>query len=489
MSIQFDTIPIDLRSGGQYVEYNNSRAGQKLAGMPAKVLLIGHMTAAGTMSPLVPTRATDVKAVAGLAGPGSQLHAMFDVKASVDRQIETWMIAAPEDGAAQAATGSCTFNAVPTNAGTFTLRIDDGRVRIAVSAGQAVDSLAAALAGAINAAALPVTATAALGVVTLIARWKGESGNDIDIRAGHYDEEAPPQGLDFTIVAMTGGTANPDIGPVLAAIADDWYTDIICAFTDTANIVEMETEAIRRWSGTVMTDAQFYLGKRGTYGDLATWGNARNSPNLVCWGAYNSPSAPWKWAAALGGICAFEAKQDPARPYQTLLVPATKLLSPKREDRFAFEAREQLLRDGISTFAVDDDGAVRVADIFTMYQRNAYGYEDSSYRKLETVKTLSFMRYSMRARIAQRFPRHKLASDATKLRHGEFKIRPTEIRNELIALAGDWEDAGLAENLEQFKDELQVERDMNDPDRVNAIIVPDVVNQFRIFAARIDFVN
>ncbi len=490
MSIQFNTIPIDLRSSGQYVEYNNSRGGQSLVGMPAKILLIGHKISAGSMDVLTPIRATNLKTVAGLAGAGSQLYGMFDAKHAANTSIETWIMAVPEDGAAQAAQGAVTFNGAAVGTGTFTLRIDGIRVRIGVTNGQTAATLAAALAAAINAdATLPLTAQAGGGEVAVTCRWAGATGNAIDIRPGYYEEEAPPTGLAFTITAMNGGTANPDIGPGLAAVASEWYSDICVAFTDTDNIIQMEADGERRWSGMVMTDAHYYLGRHGSYGDLATFGNGRNSPNVSYIGGYNSPTAPWKWAAALAGICAYEAKQDPARPFQTLVLPRTKVLAPPKADRFDLDAREQLLKDGVSTWWVDDDGSVRLDNIITSYQRNAYGYEDASYLQVETVKTLAFLRYSMRARVAQRFPRHKLAGDSFVLRPGQFIVRPKDIRNELIALAGAWQDAGLVESIDQFKADLVVERDDQNPNRVNTIVPPDLVNQFRIFAARIDFIN
>ena len=488
--MSFNTIPIDLRSSGQYVEYNNSRAGQKLVGMPVKILLIGQKLAAGSVSPLTPTRVDNVTTAAGLVGKGSQLYAMVVALKAANTSIDTWLLALADDEAAQAASGGITFNAAAPVSGTFTLRIDGIRIRIAVTAGQTATAMAAALVAAINAVvALPVTAASAAGVVTWTCRWKGATGNAIDARVGYYVEEAPPAGLDYTFTAMTGGTADPDVGDALAVVASDWYTDIVCPYADADNLTQLEADGTRRWGGTVMTDAHYYVGKHGTYGALASFGNARNSPNVTYIGGYNTPSSPWRWAAALAGICAFEAKQDPARPYQTLVLPRDQILAPPVADRFGLDAREQLLKDGISTWWGDDDGSIRLDNIITSYQRNAYGYEDTSYLQLETVKTLAFLRYSMRARIAQRFPRHKLASDSFELRPGQFVVRPKDIRHELIALAGDWQDAGLVESIEQFKSDLVVERDSNSVDRVNSIVPPDLVNQFRVFAARIDFIN
>ena len=58
---------------------------------------------------------------------------------------------------------------------------------------------------------------------------------------------------------------------------------------------------------------------------------------------------------------------------------------------------------------------------------------------------------------------------------------------ELIALAREWEAAGLAENIDAFKEALIVERSSTDPNRVDALVPPDVINQFRVFAASIQF--
>lgn len=61
------------------------------------------------------------------------------------------------------------------------------------------------------------------------------------------------------------------------------------------------------------------------------------------------------------------------------------------------------------------------------------------------------------------------------------------IRAELIALFLDLEQAGLVENFAQFKQDLIVERDATDRSRVNALIPPDIVNQFRVLGAQVQF--
>ena len=46
---------------------------------------------------------------------------------------------------------------------------------------------------------------------------------------------------------------------------------------------------------------------------------------------------------------------------------------------------------------------------------------------------------------------------------------------------------GLVEDLPAFKQHLLVERDPNDPNRVNVLYPPDLINQLRIFAVLAQF--
>ena len=46
---------------------------------------------------------------------------------------------------------------------------------------------------------------------------------------------------------------------------------------------------------------------------------------------------------------------------------------------------------------------------------------------------------------------------------------------------------GLVENLTEFKRHLLVERDPNDPNRINVLYPPDLINQLRIFAVLAQF--
>jgi phage tail sheath gpL-like len=89
--------------------------------------------------------------------------------------------------------------------------------------------------------------------------------------------------------------------------------------------------------------------------------------------------------------------------------------------------------------------------------------------------------------IALRFPRHKLANDGTAFARGQNVVTPGTLRAEIVARFKQWEEVGLVEGVDQFKRDIIVVRSQSDPNRVDALLPPDLVNQFRVLAAQIEF--
>ena len=100
----------------------------------------------------------------------------------------------------------------------------------------------------------------------------------------------------------------------------------------------------------------------------------------------------------------------------------------------------------------------------------------------------STLRRSWRAAMLLKFPRHKLADDGTRFGAGQAIVTPAIVRGETVALARQWEEAGLVENLDQFREELIVERNAGDANRVDLVIPPDIVNQARVFAGVFQYI-
>lgn len=489
-SISFNQIPVNLLTPGQYVEFDNSRAIGGLVDMPRRILLIAPMLAAGTATADVPFQISRKDAGIAALGRGSIGAGMIDALFRVTDSIETWILPVADSGAGVQAAGTLVAAGTPSEAGTLNLYVAGRRVQTSVSLSDTAGTLAAALAAAINADAdLPATATVSGATVTITSRHKGSLGNDIDLRVNYYPlSEKTPAGITLTLTALTGGTGDPSVATALAAIGASQYNTLIMAYNDAANIALVEAELNNRWGPLTQNDGHCHIGLRGTVGSLNTALSTRNNPHITTWTCESGgePGPVWEKAALAGATAAYYLAIDPARPLQTLVLPQR--LPAAQDKRFSRAERNNILSYGGATTLVDAGGNVVIERAVTHYKTNAGGTVDPSYRDIETMYTLSYLRYSVRARIAQKFPRFKLAGDGTQFPPGQAVVTPKIIRAELIALFRDWQDVGLVEDPDQFKGDLLVIRNSSDPNRVDVILPPNIMNQFRVFAAQIQFI-
>ena len=483
MSIAFNKIPIDIRVPGQYIEFDNSRA---VAGLPVqkhKILVLGQKLSSGTVAANTPKLVTSAELAKGYFGIGSMLANMFERLKAANNYTETWAIALDDNTSGVAAIKTITVSGNATEARTLNIYIAGRRVQASVVSGDNPTAVAGKIVTAINANSnLPVTAVNSAGIAAMRAKHKGEAGNDIDVRLNYHGEQTPA-GLSFAIADHTDGSGNPDISTAIAAMAGEWYNTVIMPYTDTANWNALDAEMETRWGPLTQQEGQVFAAKTGTHAQIATFGNGKNSLHYTVMGAQDSPTPPCEIAAIVGAVDAFET--DPARPRQTL--PLTGVMAPSSEDLYIQSERDLHLHDGISTFIVDQGGNVIIERLITTYQTNSFGLPDVSYLDITTPRTLAFLRFSVRARIGQKYGRHKLAADGTNYAPGQAIVTPRVIRGELISLFTEWERAGLTEGIEQFKTDLLVQRSDTDPSRIDAVIPPNVVNQFRVFAAAVQF--
>ena len=484
--ISFNAIPADIRVPGQYIEFDASRAVSGLPPIRNRVLLIGQRLAAGsaaalTIQPIV----APAQAIAKF-GRGSMLARMAAAYKKADSFSEVHAIALDDTGGGTAASGTITVTGPATASATIALMIAGVSVPVVAAAGEIASVIATKIAAAITARPdLPVTAAAVAAVVTVTARNKGTIGNAIDLRHSHFAGEALPAGVALAIVAMVNGAGDPDISTIWAAIGDNSYRTIVIGLTDATTLASARTELDSRWGPLRMLESVAYGAKSGTQVALAAFGAALNSELISVLGTGKSPSWPCEAAAIYGAACGYYSAIDPARPLHTLSL--TGLVAPKETERFTRTERDLLLRDGIATFTIDQAGTARIERAITTYQTDSLGIDDLAWLDLESVTTLGYLRASLRLRIATKFPRHKLADDGTAFGPGQAVVTPKILRAEIIALAREWETAALVEGLDQFVADLIVERDASDPNRVNALIPPDIVNQFRSFAAAVQF--
>lgn len=486
MAIPFDRIPSNLRVPGVYSEIDNSRALSGAQLLEYRRLLIGTMLPAGSAVAGVAVQVSSIAQAEALAGAGSVLAGMAAAALTQDGFTDLWLLPLADPSAGAAATATLTVTGAATAAGTLALYVAGRRVQAAVPSGATPTDVAGAVVAAVTAiAGLPVTAGNTAGVVTFTARNKGETGNTLDVRANYYGETTPA-GLTLAFTAFTGGTGNPDITTAVDALGDQWFQVWATAYTDAANLVVVENDQYERWGPLRESEGHVFGAVKGTLSALGTIGNARNSEHLTLVLATAEPMPAYEKAAETASIAAFSAANDPARPIQNL--PYLWCLPAAETARFTLAERNILLFDGIATSDVTVAGVMQAERLITTYKTNSAGGADASYLDSETLFTLLYLRHDWKDLLLRKYPRHKLADDGNRFGDGQPIVTPKSMKAEAVAWAISMQAIGLVENIESFKAATIVERDTADRNRMNNLLVPDLVNQLRVVANRIQFI-
>jgi phage tail sheath gpL-like len=503
MPVSFNSIPANWRMPLYWVEVDPSMAGYPSSRLAS--LIIGTMLSTGTALPDVPVPVPSQADARQLFGYGSMLDGMVQAFTQNNFAQELWVVPIKEATAGVAATGKISVTAAATAAGTLPVYVAGRRVQVFVAAGEPMDTTATNIAAAINAdPSMPVTAVATTAEVDLTCKFKGVEGNDIDVRlayGGALAAEQVPIGLLITLPAtnkLTAGTGDVDITQALVNLGDEPYEYVATGYTDSTSLALLEGEYgfsdNGRWGWMRQLYGHIFAAKRGVaaagdavgYADLLQYGPNNNSGVVSVMGIEsNSPTPPWCFAAAYTAKAARALVNDPARPLQTLSLDGC--LPPPKHQRFTMRQLNDLAWVGIATQAINADGVPAIKRESTTYQKNLYGQGDDAYELVPTLATLAALFRSQRYAITSKYPRHKLADDGTRFGVGQAIVTPKIIKAELISQYLQDEFLGRVENLTAFKQNLIVERAVDDPNRVNVLYPPDLINQLRIFAVLAQF--
>lgn len=466
-NIAFDNIPASIRKPGKYFEFNTKLAVRTLPGNLQRTLIVGQKMAAGSQAALAPVDVFSDTQAAILFGNGSIAHLMVRAAITANPYLALTVIALDDAAAGVVATGTVTLTGPASGPGGVRLNIGNQTVDIAVATADTATAMAAALAAQIGKQPnLPVTATAALGVVTLTAKNKGTLGNGIALSAS-----VTAAGAAVAVVAMSAGATDPDIATALAAVFAAGHHIIITPYADQTSLTALRTH---------LDSASGPLEQRGVIGVCGHTGTLAASTTLaglIDSGRISMPLLPgtvslnYEMGAAYGAVVASE--EDPARPLN--LLPLVGISAPPMASRLGRVEQENALYNGVTPLEVGPGERVQIVRAITTYTKDAQGIDDISLLDLTTIRTLDYVRKAIRDRISLRFPREKLSERTAP------KVR-SEILDVLIKL----EELEIVEMVEANKAGVIVERDLQDPNRLDAKIPVDVVNGLHVFAGRID---
>jgi phage tail sheath gpL-like len=483
--MDFNSIPDDLRVPLFYAEVDASRAGTFQ--IRQRMLILGHKLSGGTATDGALSIVATADQASALAGLGSMLHGMVVKALANDPTIEIHLLpVADPDGTA--AIGKVNISGTATAAGVLPIYIGGRKLSVSVAVGDTATAVGAALAAAVTADTQRICSAANdTGTVTLTARHTGVVVNGTPVEVAPLGAvpggEVVPAGLTVTTTDFADGVGVPDLATALAVLGDDAYDFIVSPFTDTAALDDLDdllNGVSGRWSYAQQIYGHAFAAKVATLSALSTFGNARNGEHVTVAGLRACPFPVWEIAAAVAARAASSLRNNPARPLQTLEVIG--ITCRPDGGRFTMTERQTLLFDGIGTVAVDDRGVIRLERLVTTFQTNAFGQPDNAWLDVQTPFTLAEVLRRLRMTLEQNFARVSLVSDNTPIKPGNATVNPAMMRGAIISEYSRMIDVGLVENLPAFKANLIVERNADDPNRVDVLYPPDLVNQLRVIA-------
>lgn len=509
MAINFNNIPTTTRTPAVYVEVDNSRALKGLAANPHKALIIGQKTTDSNAGAKLGNALTETLysissdgLADGFFGVGSQLARMCNIFKKNNPNTDLYAIALSASAGAVQASAAVNFSTIFSHNGdsastaneSLRMYVNGKKAEILITSGwSGVDVASRFLTYISEANDFPVLVSlvAASARLVLSALNSGLAGNYLDVRFNYNDGDSYPTCMDSNVPLVSnfeGGTLSPNFDNAWAIIDNEQYQYIIHPYYDATNLTSIETELENRFDPLEDLQGMGFTSYRGTLALNTTLGNGRNSPHNSIMGVYDSPTDPAEIAAAYGAIAAKYLNDDPARPLHYLEMK--NVLPPPVDSRFTQSERDTLLYDGIATYRVDANGKMVIDRAITTYQTNNTGTPDASYLDVTTLATISEIRYQFKTRMLNRYitTRMKLASNSFPVQPGTNVVTPNTVKGGIIALFTELRDAGLIENLDDFVENLIVERDETDVSRLNILLPPDIMNGLMVLAAKLQFI-
>ena len=488
--VSFNQIPTGIKTPGVYSEVDNTAASG--GGQSKRTLIVGQQTLTAITEGVL-TQVTSASQAAELFGSGSMIHRMAVGYFANDPFAEVWVLPLDDAGGAADATGTVTVTGPATAAGTISLYIGGQRVAVAVSNGDVQNDIATAIVTAVNAdATLPVTAGPVANVVTLTAKNGGLAGNKIDIQADYLGPdggEATPAGVSLALVQMSGGATDPTMTVATDAMGEEKFYSIVWPYPEDGSLDtlsgELDDSLTGRWGPLRKLRGRAW----GAY-DCAnqsaatTHGNGRNDQHVHLLTLVATPTWEPEAAGIYAGAATRRLKIDPAAP---LTDTELRGLKPSRSAPLTQVERNLLLGDGMGTYFTGPGNKAYIERAVTTYQLDTATNPDESYLDAQTLATVEDILFDVEVGVRAKFRYFKLARNGFPAKPGQNVTTPNIVKGYIVGLYRGWLAAGLVEDVDTFAELLVVEINGSDPNRLDILLPPDLINQLRVTAVKLQF--
>lgn len=233
---------------------------------------------------------------------------------------------------------------------------------------------------------MPVIATDGTGKVTLTAKHKGTTGNDLVVEL-----IGTPQGVTFAVGTMTGGLVDPSTAVATAQMGNVWETMIV---NQLGTVAHDELSAFNegRWGQLVRKPLFALYGTNETDETVLkayTENRKLDRTNAVipCPG---TPSAPWIIAGRAAARIASQANEDPATEYRGMTLDT--VVNGADGAQWNYDERDLAWKAGVSSTIIED-GAIKLDNTLTFYHPD--GKPDPEYGKVIYIVKLQNIIYNL----------------------------------------------------------------------------------------------
>ena len=279
-----------------------------------------------------------------------------------------------------------------------------------------------------------------------------------------------------------------DIQPLITAMGDDQYDFIANPYVDAAVLALFKDEANRRFHAMQANRMHVFTATSADFATTKELTESLNSSHMTMLPVEQANDSLALWAAAFVAIAGDRLHNDPAAPLTNVLIP--ELVPPGK----IYNGREtnERLHAGLSAWSVVG-GSVYIRYLVTTYQLNAAGDRDTAYRDIQVPEILKRFRRRINYEVNKTYvsAEYKLAKNSDDYADGQKIVDVDDLKGFLYSKYIElfMRELGWMQDKEVYRDNLVLEIDPDNHDRVNYIDVPTLIGQFRVFAGQSQFIT
>jgi phage tail sheath gpL-like len=538
MPIAVAGVPSSKKRPGGYFNVIIGGSGTSAGAAPVYGLLYANMiaTALSGASPSFSVAAgTEVSAGAAIEQPkqcfgtdeaatkyGFASEAHVGAKAFFDQYPDGTLFICPvaEGGGATKASGTLTLAGTATAGGTLRVVVAGRVFDIGVTTGQAATgalasgSLSEAVCAAINTSATPVPVTAqyvtGTGVTTATFRHGGTRGNSCTFRAYWITSTGlvpiSTSTTQFGITAsisgsgkLASGATADNVTNALAATSTARYHRQACAHDDTTNINRIRDAMATKAGATSMLWEQLSAGFVGSPSAAQTAALAINHERVQLVPAENNDALTVEIAAqAMAGrlngdavVVSNASVGEAADPSANLNgIELKSIRAPASRDDYPTATEvESMLNNGCAPLdvSVAHPGYMYLVASYTTKHKDGNGAFNYAAAETKVVTVTDYVAETVRDDLLGRYKGYKLAPDTPNDEPVEIPrvVTPRDIRDRILDKLHEIEGDGIITGVDALADELVVEIDGSNNQRVNIELPEFPIPNLSIFAANV----